>query len=506
MIRNSLYFAVALMIFISNQGFTQSKSAVQFYDSTGASKTGKIGWSGDATNGHFFLQTPADGEMLKSKTGGVEVSGTMSATRFTGDGSGLTNLPSPTVTVGSVTGLQDSLSRKSDTNWVKTKIANIGTAQIPDGAVTTAKIADKAVTDTKIDSVSWSKLKGIPALFRSHSDSIAWVPGTEGQVWKMGTGGKPVWGSDLQGAGGATTISGISGLSDSLTAHRTLINGKANTSHTHTINNVNGVTDSLTAHRNLINTKANIAGPTFTGDVTVSSGGGLVVNTDNSVDPRRIITLRNGHLINGLDLGITTGTASGVGSGISFKAAGDATITYYDFYAKGSDVRNGDAMLRIHGDGNGDPGFLNRLELTHTGANGWGEISTYAGDLRFYPSSGIVYVEGIVNSTSDSSFKKHIQPIDSAVRKVEKLTGVSYEFRNEDFPERNFPTGKQIGLIAQDVEKVIPEVVNTDKDGYKSLAYDRLVAVLIEAVKEQQVEIELLKKQMTELSSGGKNK
>jgi hypothetical protein len=56
-------------------------------------------------------------------------------------------------------------------------------------------------------------------------------------------------------------------------------------------------------------------------------------------------------------------------------------------------------------------------------------------------------------------------------------------------------TKKEIGLIAQDLEQVYPELVSTDQDGYKSVQYSHLVPVLIEAIKEQQKQIEGLKKQ-----------
>ncbi len=64
-----------------------------------------------------------------------------------------------------------------------------------------------------------------------------------------------------------------------------------------------------------------------------------------------------------------------------------------------------------------------------------------------------------------------------------------YNWDRKKWPQKKFSEAKQIGLIAQDVETVVPEVVNTDNEGYKSLSYDKLTAVLIEAVKEQQKEI-----------------
>lgn len=68
--------------------------------------------------------------------------------------------------------------------------------------------------------------------------------------------------------------------------------------------------------------------------------------------------------------------------------------------------------------------------------------------------------------------------------------------------------GKQIGLVAQEVEKVLPERVSEDKDGYKGVSYSKLTAVLVEAIKEskaqnekQKAEIEELRLEIKELKS-----
>jgi hypothetical protein len=87
---------------------------------------------------------------------------------------------------------------------------------------------------------------------------------------------------------------------------------------------------------------------------------------------------------------------------------------------------------------------------------------------------------------SDRRFKIEITPISKAIDKINALQGVTYRWNRNAFPEKDFSETKQIGLIAQDVEKILPEVVHTDNDGYKSLSYDKLTAVLIEAVKSQQ--------------------
>jgi hypothetical protein len=76
------------------------------------------------------------------------------------------------------------------------------------------------------------------------------------------------------------------------------------------------------------------------------------------------------------------------------------------------------------------------------------------------------------------------------------ITGISYEWKTDDYKDKGFPGGRHYGVIAQEVEKVLPEVVNTGSDGTKAVAYTELIPVLIEAVKEQQ---KLIEKQQAEL-------
>ena len=90
--------------------------------------------------------------------------------------------------------------------------------------------------------------------------------------------------------------------------------------------------------------------------------------------------------------------------------------------------------------------------------------------------------------TSDIRYKKNITPIESALKSVLALRGVNYFWRADEYKEKNFRKEKQVGLIAQEVEKVIPEVVHTGTDGYKSLAYGKLTPFLVEAIKELKTE------------------
>jgi len=101
---------------------------------------------------------------------------------------------------------------------------------------------------------------------------------------------------------------------------------------------------------------------------------------------------------------------------------------------------------------------------------------------------------------SDSRLKKNITPIENALDKVTALQGVEYEWRIEEYPEKNFSKGRKIGLIAQYVEEVLPEVVSIDDEGYKAVEYGNIVSVLVEATKAQQAQIKELNVRIFDLS------
>lgn len=96
--------------------------------------------------------------------------------------------------------------------------------------------------------------------------------------------------------------------------------------------------------------------------------------------------------------------------------------------------------------------------------------------------------------TSDGTLKENIRPIAGALDAVLALRGVGYNLRVD--PETQCAGGSELGLLAQEVEKVLPAVVRTDRDDLKSIAYTRIVPVLIEAIKEQQRQIEQLEEEI----------
>ena len=112
---------------------------------------------------------------------------------------------------------------------------------------------------------------------------------------------------------------------------------------------------------------------------------------------------------------------------------------------------------------------------------------------------GTAWVTSGAWTGSDRRWKKDIMPLENSLDKILRLQGVTYNWRTKEFPELRFSTATQLGLIAQDTEKIVPEAVTTDNNGYKGISYERLVPVLIEAVKEQQKQLESLKEANKEL-------
>ncbi len=115
----------------------------------------------------------------------------------------------------------------------------------------------------------------------------------------------------------------------------------------------------------------------------------------------------------------------------------------------------------------------------------------YFDSANYQLPTGGLYVGGLVSctsltETSSERYKENIVTLDGSLNKVLNLRGVSYD--------RKDTKQKEIGVIAEEVEKIIPEVINYNENNQvDSVSYGRLTAILIEAIKEQQKQIDELK-------------
>jgi len=117
-------------------------------------------------------------------------------------------------------------------------------------------------------------------------------------------------------------------------------------------------------------------------------------------------------------------------------------------------------------------------------------VAPNATDGRIDASNDIV-----AYSTSDQRLKENVTPIENALEKVKTLTGVEFDWK-EDTAHVHGYHGHDVGIIAQDVQAVLPEAVRTNESGYLSVRYEKMIALLIEANKELAARVEELEKKL----------
>ena len=98
-------------------------------------------------------------------------------------------------------------------------------------------------------------------------------------------------------------------------------------------------------------------------------------------------------------------------------------------------------------------------------------------------------------SSSDERLKENIIPIQNALEKVMSLTGVEFDWKPEHKDAHGYE-GHDTGIIAQQVQNVIPSAVRTNQTGFLAVRYEKLIGLLIEGMKEQQAQIEELRSKL----------
>ena len=169
-------------------------------------------------------------------------------------------------------------------------------------------------------------------------------------------------------------------------------------------------------------------------------------------------------------LGIDTAANSAsldAGTGISIDST-NAPEFEVSFMPDGID----NALITSNGLGNG---FTVESNLLFDGT----DLSVMGGDI-------------IAFASSDKRYKDNITPITNPIDKIMKIGGYTFDWNKK----QNTYTGQDVGVIAQEIEYVLPEVVETRKNGYKAVKYDKIIPLLIESIKDQQKQINELKKQI----------
>ena len=232
--------------------------------------------------------------------------------------------------------------------------------------------------------------------------------------------------------------------------------------------------------------------------MTILSGGNVGINNTNP--SRKLDVTGEARVVSTSNLAMFIKTSSGFGAGISYEdsTTGGNDVVYAGaigaafFIATGATER-----VRVLSGGNVGIATNNPLSRLHvvgdariaSGSLGVG-VAPNATDGRVDASNDIV-----AYSTSDQRLKENVTPIENALEKVKTLTGVEFDWKEETAHVHGYH-GHDVGIIAQDVQAVLPEAVRTNESGYLSVRYEKMIALLIEANKELAARVEELEKKL----------
>jgi hypothetical protein len=228
-----------------------------------------------------------------------------------------------------------------------------------------------------------------------------------------------------------------------------------------------------------ISTNANGSQNFTNGIIVTGSIVGSIAATNGVVSGSSQITFSGISSLPTLVSGSSQITFSGISS-LPTLVSGSSQITYASISSIPSGIVSGSSQVTLSST-TGYGSILNQAVLTTSSP-------TFAG----LTINGAITATGDITAyyTSDKRHKNNIQTIPNALEKVTKLNGVTWEW-NDDVHEVTKSTPKT-GLIAQEVQEVLPEVVKTRDDGFLALDYSKMMGLMVEAIKEQQKQIDSL--------------
>jgi hypothetical protein len=290
----------------------------------------------------------------------------------------------------------------------------------------------------------------------------------------------------------------------------TVVSGSSQISH--------DSTTGYSANRHIDHTAVTItAGSGLSGGGDISATRTLSIATGGVTDAMLAGSISNGKLTNSTISGIALGSnlaALTIGTGLSGTSYNGST---------GVTIANTGVTSNVAGSGISLSGGTGAVTITNSGvrsiAAGTGvAVSATTGDncsisigqsvatsanvqfnslgigMAASATAGRIDATNdiVAFSSSDIRFKENIKPIENALDKIRKISGNTYDWKAENKAEHGYE-GNDVGVIAQEIEAVLPQLVQTRENGYKAVKYDKLVALLIEGIKDQQLQIEQLR-------------
>ena len=184
--------------------------------------------------------------------------------------------------------------------------------------------------------------------------------------------------------------------------------------------------------------------------------------------------------LSGIPAGIVSGSSQTIANLPTGTVSGSSQITYASISSIPGGIVSGSSQVlggtTIHSGSSGDYQF-NSIGVGTAASPTAGEIRATGDITAFY--------------SSDFRLKENIQPIQNALEKVELISGNTYDWK-EGYDEIHSHKGNDVGVIAQEIEEILPQIVTNRDNGYKAVQYEKIVPLLIEAIKELSAKIKLL--------------
>ena len=299
---------------------------------------------------------------------------------------------------------------------------------------------------------------------------------------------------------GSLTGYAVQNLSGSATAYSGMLfydqtgalgqfQGFSNGTHEYRINNVatNGTINFMTGSTSRFKVANNgfigIGNANPENELHIGAGGNPILKIDGAVNAAG----------QGGRIRWTESFAGDYGMEAMFDGASDELI----FRHLLNSLVDADNILVVKGfpDGRVGVGVAAPLDVFHVA----GDIRVGTGTTGCVKDADGTLIAGVCSS--DLRLKKNIVPFPSSLDRVSRLQPVHFYWRSDEYPDRHFGNSESFGLVAQDVEKVLPELVTTDDSGYKAVRYNVLPFHLLQAIKDLKSENDDLKARLTALEA-----
>jgi hypothetical protein len=405
--------------------------------------------------------------------------------RFTTLGTYTGSIETRLVEVGNVTGsLINSASAVSNSVWhlhqfsssqldkdstlatytgsVNTKFTEIGV--VSGSLMISASVVSSSVWHLhQFSASSHISFSLMTASIEDHEDRITYIEGINGI-----TGGNPLTQLHIFSASAKISIANLETFSSSALTRLTALEVETS--------NLESFTSSINT---TIKTKLDADG-VLSGSIQVLGGTNIVsASTDsNTVD----FTITNGNITANLIGGVVSGSSQVLN-----------ILSSLNTYTGSNDTLNTTQNGRLTSLEAATGSYETKGSGIHSGSVGNYQFNSIGVGTAASTTAGEIRATGDITAffSSDIRLKENITPIPNALQKVNEISGNTYDWK-EGYDEVHSHKGNDVGVIAQEIEQILPQIVTNRDNGFKAVQYEKIIPLLIEAIKELSAKVDRL--------------